>query len=66
MYEPKASKRRKASRGIGSENPLDLIKAFVSQCKAQGSTYEETVSAVEEKFNYFPTEADIVVNEFWC
>ncbi len=36
MYEPKTSKRRKASMGIKTENPLDHIKACVSQCRAQG------------------------------
>ena len=65
MYEPKTSKRRKASGGIKMENPLDLTKAFISQCRTQKMTYQETVEAAERKFNYFPTEAEVVVNDFW-
>ncbi len=65
MYEPKTSKRRKASMGIKTENPLDHIKACVSQCRAQGMAFQETVETVKSKFNYFPTEAEIVVKDFW-
>ena len=65
MYEPKTSKRRKASMGIKTENPLDHIKAGVSQCRAQGMAFQETVETVKSKFNYFPTEAEIVVKDFW-
>ena len=65
MYEPKESKRRKASRGMKTENPLDHIKACVSQCRTQGMTYQETVETVKNKYNYFPTEAEIVVKDFW-
>ena len=65
IQEPKTSKRRKASGWNVTGNPLDPIKAFVSQCKTQGMTYQETIAAVEEKFNYFPTEAEIVVRDFW-
>ena len=65
MYEPKTSKRRKASMGIKTENPLDHIKACVSQCKAQGMTYPETVETIKNQYIYFPTEAEIVVKDFW-
>jgi hypothetical protein len=65
MYEPKTSKRRKASMCIKTENPLDHIKACVSQCRAQGMAFQETVETVKSKFNYFPTEAEIVVKDFW-
>ncbi|MER1993121.1 MAG: hypothetical protein ABS897_03765 [Eubacteriales bacterium] len=65
MYEPKTLKRRKASMGIKTENPLDHIKACVSQCRAQGMAFQETVETVKSKFNYFPTEAEIVVKDFW-
>ena len=65
MYEPKTSKRRKASMGFKTENPLDHIKACVSQCRAQGMAFQETVETVKSKFNYFPTEAEIVVKDFW-
>ena len=65
MYEPKASKHRKASRGMKTENPLDHIKACVSQCKAQGMTYPETVETGKNQYNYFPTEAEIVVKDVW-
>ena len=65
MYEPKASKRRKTSGGIKTENPLDHIKTCVSQCRAQGMTFQETVESVKNKYNYFPTEAEIVVKDFW-
>ena len=65
MYEPKTTKRRKESGGIKTENPLDQIKACVSQCKAQGMTYPETVETVKNQYNYFPTEAEIIVKDFW-
>ena len=65
MYEPKTSKRRKASMDIKTENPLDYIKACVSQCRAKGMAFQETVETVKSKFNYFPTEAEIVVKDFW-
>ena len=65
MYEPKISKCRKASMGIKTENPLDHIKACVSQCRAQGMAFQETVETVKSRFNYFPTEAEIVVKDFW-
>ena len=65
MYEPKTLKRRKASMDIKTENPLDHIKACVSQCRAQGMAFQETVETVKSKFNYFPTEAEIVVKDFW-
>ena len=28
-------------------------------------TYQETVETVKNKYNYFPTEAEIVVKDFW-
>ena len=65
MYEPKASKRRKASGWIGLGNPLDPVRNFIAQCKAQGMTYPETVETVKNQYNYFPTEAEIVVKDFW-
>ena len=65
MYEPKTSKLRKASMDIKTENPRDHIKACVSQCRAQGMAFQETVETVKSKFNYFPTEAEIVVKDFW-
>ena len=65
MYEPKTSKRRKASMDIKTKNPLDHIKACVSQCRAQGMAFQETVETVKSKFNHFPTEAEIVVKDFW-
>ena len=28
-------------------------------------TYPEAIAAVEEKFNFFPTEAEIVLKDLW-
>ena len=65
MQNPWTSGRHKLFMNLRSENPVARIKAFISRCKAQGMTYQETLAAVEDKLNYFPTEAEIVVSEFW-
>lgn len=66
VQEPAPSKRRKASGKIISGNPINQAKNFIAQCKTQGMTYQEVVIAVEERFGYFPTEAEIIVREFWA
>ena len=65
FQEPKASGHPNAPGVTGLENPLTLIKTFIPQCRTHGMTYQETIAAVEKKFNYFPTEAEIVVRDFW-
>ena len=65
IEEPKASKGRKTSGTIAMGNPLDPVKTYVSQCKAQGMTYPQTLAAIEEQFQFFPTEAEIVLEDLW-
>ena len=65
IEDPKTSKSRKKSRMIATGNPLDPVKTYVSQCKAQGMTYLQTLAAIEEQFQFFPTEAEIVLEDLW-
>ncbi len=65
IEDPKTSKCRKKSRMIATGNPLDSVKTYVSQCKAQGMTYPQTLAAIEEQFQFFPTEAEIVLEDLW-
>ena len=65
IEDPKTSKSRKKSRMIATGNPLDPVKTYVSQCKAQGMTYPEAIAVVGEKFNFVPTEAEIVLKDLW-
>ena len=63
--ERSPSALRDVYESIRSFNPLQLMKTFIHQCRSNGMTSQETIVAVEERFNYFPTEAEIVVHEFW-
>lgn len=57
--------RRDMAGGLRHFNPSTGVKMFVDQCKANGMSKQETTEAAEERFRYFPTEAEIIVNDFW-
>ena len=65
MQELNTDTLRDLAGSIRSFNPINLMKTFVHQCRTKGMSSQETIEAVEDRFNYFPTEAEIVVNEFW-
>ena len=46
-------------------DPVQNITDFIRNCRHKGMNKTKTAGEMVDHLHFFPTEADIIVNEFW-
>ena len=46
-------------------DPVRDVTDFIRNCRNDGMNKSGTICAMVDQLHYIPTEADIIVNEFW-
>ena len=46
-------------------DPVRNMIDFIRDCRKNGMDQSKTIDEIEDHLNYLPTEAEIIVNEFW-
>lgn len=46
-------------------DPVRDVTDFIRNCRNDGMNKSGTIEAMVDQLHYIPTEADIIVNEFW-
>ena len=57
--------KRETAGGSRPGNPAAGVRRFVRECRKGGMAKEDAIRAAENRYRYLPTEAQIIVNEFW-
>ena len=46
-------------------DPVRNMIDFIRDCRKYGMDQSKTIDEIVDHLNYLPTEAEIIVNEFW-
>lgn len=46
-------------------DPVRNMIDFIRDCRKNGMDQSKTIDEIVDHLNYLPTEAEIIVNEFW-
>ena len=46
-------------------DPVGRVIEFIRNCRKKGMDKARTADRMVDQLNYMPTEAELVVNEFW-
>ena len=46
-------------------DPVREVAEFIRDCRNSGMNKTEIIEEVEDQLQYGPTEAELIVNEFW-
>lgn len=46
-------------------DPVRDVTDFIRTCRSDGMNKSKVIGEMVDRLHYIPTEADIIVNEFW-